>query len=114
MNNKKCELKEYLKILENKRDGYDSILAISQGIEYILIGESIHGTHEFYQMRAGITKRLILEKNSNAIAIEGDWPDVYNINRYVRGYRTIKSAIDALSGFKKFLIWMWRNDVQYD
>lgn len=111
MNNKKCELKEYFKILENKPDDYDSILEISQGIEHILIGESTHGTHEFYQIRADITKKLILEKNFNAIGIEGDWLDVYNINRYVRGNRTIKSAIDTLSGFKRFPIWMWRNDV---
>ena len=101
MNDKKCELKEYFKILENKPNEYDSILGISQGIEHILIGESTHGTHEFYQIRADITKKLILEKNFNAIAIEGDWPDVYNINRYVRGDKTIKSAIDALSGFKR-------------
>lgn len=111
MNDKKCEIKEYFKLLEDKPDDYDSILEISQGIEHVLIGESTHGTHEFYQIRADITKRLILEKNFNAIAIEGDWPDVYNINRYVRGDRSIKSAIDALSGFKRFPTWMWRNDV---
>ena len=30
------------------------------------------GTHEFYQQRARITKRLIVEKNFNAVAAEAD------------------------------------------
>ena len=41
MNDKKCELKEYFKILENKPNDYDSILGISQGIEHILEIKSI-------------------------------------------------------------------------
>ena len=51
----------------------------------VLIGESSHGTHEFYEARAEITKWLIEHKGFNAVAAEADWPDAYRVNRYVRG-----------------------------
>ena len=51
----------------------------------VLIGESSHGTHEFYEARAEITKWLIEEKGFCAVAAEADWPDAYRVNRYVRG-----------------------------
>src|SRR5271167_617898 len=41
----------------------------------VLIGESSHGTHEFYEARAEITKWLIEEKGFCAVAAEADWPD---------------------------------------
>ena len=44
-----------------------------------------HGTHEFYEARAEITKWLIEQKGFTAVAAEADWPDAYRVNRYVRG-----------------------------
>ena len=38
------------------------------------LGEATHGTREFYRDRSRITQRLISEKSSTGIAIEGDWP----------------------------------------
>ncbi|MDT4943827.1 MAG: hypothetical protein QOH14_560, partial [Pseudonocardiales bacterium] len=52
---------------------------------YVLIGEASHGTHDFYDARARMTRRLIEEKGFCAVAVEGDWPDAYRVNRYVRG-----------------------------
>ena len=49
----------------------------------VLIGESSHGTHEFYAARAEITKWLIEHKGFTAVAAEADWPDAYRVNRYV-------------------------------
>ena len=43
--------------------------------QYVLLGESTHGTSEFYRWRFEISKRLILEKGFSFIAVEGDWPD---------------------------------------
>ncbi len=80
----------------------------------VLIGEASHGTHEFYQARADITKLLIEEKGFSAVAIEGDWPAVYNINQYVHQNASIKTAAEALSEFKRFPAWMWRNTVITD
>jgi erythromycin esterase-like protein/predicted phosphoribosyltransferase len=84
----------------------------------VLIGESSHGTHEFYEARAAITKWLIEEKGFCAVAAEADWPDAYRVNRYVRGSADNKSgdssADEALSGFERFPAWMWRNVVIRD
>jgi erythromycin esterase-like protein/predicted phosphoribosyltransferase len=80
----------------------------------VLIGESSHGTHEFYQARAEITKWLIQEKGVDAVAAEADWPDAYRVNRYVRGLGDDESADEALSGFERFPAWMWRNVVIRD
>lgn len=80
----------------------------------VLIGESSHGTHEFYQARAEITKWLIEEKGFSAVAAEADWPDAYRVNRYVHGCGSDRSADEALRGFERFPAWMWRNVVVRD
>jgi erythromycin esterase-like protein len=90
----------------------DSILEAVGDAKVVMIGEASHGTHEFYQQRAEITKRLIKEKGFDCVCIEGDWPDAYQINRYVRG---LGSKREAFSGFKsRFPTWMWRNTVTVD
>src|SRR5581483_8186516 len=78
---------------------------------FVLIGEATHGTHEFYDSRAQITKRLIAERGFTAVCIEGDWPDAYRVNRYVKGVGDDRDADAALAGFKRFPTWMWRNTV---
>jgi erythromycin esterase-like protein len=66
-------------------EDYDPLMKMIADSPLVLIGEASHGTHEFYQERAQITKRLINEKGFTAVAVEADWPDAYRINRYVRG-----------------------------
>jgi erythromycin esterase-like protein/predicted phosphoribosyltransferase len=80
----------------------------------VLIGESSHGTHEFYEARAQITKWLIEERGFVGVAAEADWPDAYRVNRYVHCAGTDTSAEQALSGFERFPAWMWRNVVVRD
>lgn len=77
---------------------------------YVLLGEASHGTHEYYTWRTAISKRLILEKGYSFIAVEGDWPDCYHINRYVKGYDEAgATAIEVLKKFKRWPTWMWAN-----
>jgi erythromycin esterase-like protein len=75
----------------------------------VLIGEASHGTHEFYRIRAEITKRLVRELGFAAVAVEADWPDAYRVNRFVRGESSDTDATEALGGFRRFPQWMWRN-----
>lgn len=82
--------------------------------QFILLGGSTHGSQEFYSARVEITKQLILNHGLTAIAIEGDWPSAYRINRYVRWLGEDNNANEALSGFKRFPLWMWRNTVVLD
>ena len=66
-------------------DDLDPLIRAVGDARYVLLGEASHGTHEFYTLRAEITKRLILKKRCSFIAVEGDWPDCYRPNRYVKG-----------------------------
>jgi erythromycin esterase-like protein len=88
---------------------YDALLESIGEARFVLLGEASHGTHEFYRERARITQRLIRDKGFNAIAVEADWPDAYRVNRYVQGDNNDPDAAQALSGFKRFPAWMWRN-----
>jgi erythromycin esterase-like protein len=97
-------------LVGGERD-HDGLIALIGQARYVLIGEASHGTHEFYRERARLTKRLIAEKGFHAVAIEGDWPDAYRVNRYVRGVSDDAAAEDALAGFRRFPTWMWRNTV---
>jgi len=88
---------------------FDPLLALVGDARFVLIGEASHGTHEFYRIRAEITKRLVREKRFTSVAVEADWPDAYRVNRYVRGRGPDPDAAEALAGFQRFPQWMWRN-----
>jgi erythromycin esterase-like protein len=45
------------------------------------------------------------------VAAEADWPDAYRVNRFVRGRSGDETANEALRGFERFPIGMWRNTV---
>ncbi|HEX7692637.1 MAG TPA: erythromycin esterase family protein [Sediminibacterium sp.] len=75
----------------------------------VMLGESSHGTHEYYTWRSRLSRRLITEKGFNFIAVEGDWPDCYLINRYIKGYTNEKGAADVLRSFSRWPTWMWAN-----
>jgi erythromycin esterase-like protein len=95
--------------LNGASDVADEILSLIGGARFVLLGEASHGTHEFYEFRAEITKRLIEEKQFSAIAVEADFPDAYRVNRYIRGTGNDTTAEEALSDFSRFPLWMWRN-----
>jgi len=88
---------------------YDALMALVGDARVVLLGESTHGTHEYYRERMRITQRLVEEKGFNAVAIEGDWPESYRVNEYVRGLGTDESAEQVLSGYTRFPSWMWNN-----
>ncbi|HEU5051264.1 MAG TPA: erythromycin esterase family protein [Gemmatimonadales bacterium] len=90
-------------------DDFISVLERAHRKPFVLIGEASHGTHEFYRIRAELTKELIREHGCTAVAVEADWPDAYEINRYVRGLGSARDAGEALAGFRRFPQWMWRN-----
>jgi len=101
-------LERSLHRLDRSARDYEPLLDLVGDRPLALLGEASHGTHEFYRERAEISKRLIVEKGFNAIAVEADWPDAYRVNRYVRG-EIGGSAAQALAGFRRFPAWMWRN-----
>ena len=77
----------------------------------VLLGEASHGTSEYYAWRARISERLIREKDFSFIAVEGDWPDCYEVNRYVKGYPDSgRDAREVLRTFERWPTWMWANE----
>ena len=72
----------------------------------VLLGEATHGTSEFYQMRARITRELVLRHGFRTVAVEADWPDAARINQYVNHAPPRPQQWNA---FTRFPTWMWRN-----
>ena len=87
----------------------DQLLDLVGTARIVMIGEASHGTHEFYDLRASLTRKLIAHHGFNAVAIEGDWPDALRVDRYVRRQGDDDGAHDALAAFERFPSWMWRN-----
>src|SRR5205085_661688 len=82
---------------------------------FVLLGEASHGTAEYYTWRADISRRLITEKGFSFLAVEGDWPDCYHVNRYVKGYEEAGgSAREVLHAFARWPTWMWANEEVVD
>jgi erythromycin esterase len=76
----------------------------------VLLGEASHGTSDYYRWRMEISRRLIEERGFNIIAVEGDWPDCYRVNRFVRGWDTpTQTAREVLHAFERWPTWMWAN-----
>jgi erythromycin esterase-like protein len=88
---------------------FDSLMGLIGDSRYVLIGEASHGTHEYYKTRIDLTKRLIEERGFNVVAAEADWPDSWQINRYIKEQGNAANAVDSLNGFQRFPTWLWRN-----
>jgi erythromycin esterase-like protein len=95
--------------LSGSSSDLDLLLDLIGDARYVLIGEASHGTHDFYRIRAELTKRLIRDQGFTAVAAEADWPDSYRVNRHVRGIGSDGDAEEALADFRRFPQWMWRN-----
>ncbi len=102
-------LESQFRRITGARSDYDSLFDLVGDRAFVLIGEASHGTHDFYAERARITRHLIEECGFNAVAVEADWPDAYRVNRYVMGLSDDADADRALSDFRRFPAWMWRN-----
>ncbi|HET9731375.1 MAG TPA: erythromycin esterase family protein [Acidimicrobiales bacterium] len=95
--------------LRDEDRDYDDLIEAVGDARLVLLGEATHGTREFYEERARITRRLIEDGGFVAVAVEADWPDAYRVNRYVLGDGDDPDAPSALSDFRRFPSWMWRN-----
>ena len=89
-------------------EDYDDLMALVADHQFVLLGESTHGTREFYRERARLTRRLIEEKGFTVVVLEADWPDSYDVNDFIHG-RGPATATDALATFTRFPRWMWAN-----
>jgi erythromycin esterase len=94
----------------NVEKDLDSLLQQVGDARIVLLGEASHGTAEYYQWRAAITKRLMREKGFDAMAVEGEWADSYRVNNFVKGpLQDSAAAINVLRNYDRWPTWMWGN-----
>jgi erythromycin esterase len=94
----------------NTGAGINAILEKIGDAKIVLMGEASHGTHEYYTWRSLISKRLIEEKNFSFVAVEGDWPDCFNVNRQIKSHPNIHAGVETtLRAFNRWPTWMWAN-----
>jgi erythromycin esterase-like protein len=95
--------------LQNE-DDLDVLIKEIGDANIVLLGESTHGTHEYYTWRTAITKKLITEKGFDFVAVEGDWTDSYKIDQFIKGpSRDSAAMIEALKQYDRWPSSMWGN-----
>lgn len=102
------ELKRLARPLSGDQDLRELAKAVGSR-KIVMLGESTHGTKEFYRIRRDFTRILVEEHGFGLVAVEGDWPDCFEINRFVRG-RTGKKIRTILGGFRRWPTCMWANE----
>jgi erythromycin esterase len=100
--------------LTDARD-FDPVLNRLGDARIVMLGEASHGTHEFYEWRAALTRRLIDEHGFSFVGVEGDWPDCDRVDRSVRcrGDAPEDPRL-ALEQFDRWPTWMWANEEVVD
>jgi erythromycin esterase len=88
------DLSHLIKVLSDKR--------------VVMLGESSHGTSEFYDWRKRISLELIGNHGFSFVAVEGDWPPCEKINQYIKKDHDL-SVWQALKAFDRWPTWMWAN-----
>jgi erythromycin esterase len=104
------EIRELALPLDDPAD-LDALIERVGNARYVLLGEASHGTADYYRWRAEITRRLISERGFSFVGVEGDWPDCYRVNRWVKGRADqARSARQVLGDFDRWPTWMWANE----
>jgi len=98
--------KEAITIPSIETADLDGLMRRIGNARLVLLGEATHGSAEFYEMRARITRELIEKKGFQFVAVEADWPDAAQVDHYVRETRTEPTEEPT---FKRFPTWMWAN-----
>jgi erythromycin esterase len=91
-------------------ESLDPLMERIDDARLVLLGEASHGTSDYYVWRHRISRRLVEEKGYQFIAVEGDWPDGYEINRYVKRLTGAgASAREVVYAFDRWPTRMWAN-----
>ena len=102
------------------RNSLDPLIEKIGNKKIVAIGESTHGTSEFYQLREIITKRLVKEKGFSLVVLENPYDDIEILNKNLD-----KIPLDSLmrkhlfsiyqtQEMKSFLQWYKDNKSKYN
>ncbi|MGM0480649.1 MAG: erythromycin esterase family protein [Pseudomonadota bacterium] len=108
--------KSVIKTLQQQKTEFSSmedlqpLLDALKDKKVVMLGEASHGTHEYYHWRAEISKKLLQDYDFDFVAVEGDWPPCYELNRHVKHYDdAIKDLNKVMQEFQRWPAWMWAN-----
>jgi erythromycin esterase len=88
----------------------DELVGRIRQARFVCVGEASHGTSDYYRWRALLSRRLIQDHGFTWVGVEGDWPDCWRINRWVRGEADQElDAVGILGRFERWPTWMWAN-----
>ena len=91
-------------------DDLDPLLERIGDARCVLLGEASHGTHEYYAWRSALTRRLITERGFSFVAVEGDWPDCWDVNTCVtRAPGAPSDPKGVLDAYRRWPTWLWAN-----
>jgi erythromycin esterase-like protein len=88
---------------------YDGLIDWIGEARIVMLGESTHGSAEFIEERARITRRLVEKKGFSAVVLEAGAAPTADVDDYVAGRGRSASAEHALRRFERFPRWTWRN-----
>ena len=80
---------------------------VPDGVKVVLLGECTHGTEEFYQLRADVTRYLIHQRKFSVVVVEADWPFMFHVNQYIQ--RKKRNVFPNAKDGGRFPQWMWKN-----
>lgn len=83
-------------------DDLEPLQNILDGVQIVGLGESTHGTREFFQFKHRMIEYLVVEMGFTVVAIEASYPACLNINEYVLSGQGDRAAALASQGF-----WTW-------
>ncbi len=92
----------------NSEEDLDSLIRSIKNTRVVMLGEGSHGTEEYYSLRRIISQRLIKDHGFSFIAVEGDWPDAYRLNKYILNGEG-ENAQTILRRNHRWPTWMWAN-----
>ena len=92
---------------------YKNLYPILQGLKknhYLLLGESTHGTEEYFANRLAISIIMIKDFGYNTVLFEMEWSLGYQLNLFI--HSKINKNINTLFNelFQSFPKWMGNNE----
>lgn len=90
-------------------ESFRPLLSRISSSKVVMLGASTHGTEEFYEIRRMLTEKLISDYGFNFVAVEGDWPDIHQLNDYIHRGDNV-SAREIMLNFGRWPTWMWANE----
>ena len=88
--------------------GFQRLIDHVKGKQVVFLGESTHGSEEFYFWRKLVTLELLHNHGFKFVAVEADWPDAARFDDYIRLGRGGAAATVAAS-LSRWPTWMWAN-----